>query len=129
VVDFSTATSFDVIGAGGEYVGSVIAPGLALAADALFEHTSRLPRVDLQRPRMTVGKDTTTALQSGLVLGHIAMVEGLLERIKAETHRDATVIATGELAPSFVHAIPAIHHVEPHLTLIGLRLLYELNHE
>jgi type III pantothenate kinase len=129
VVDFSTATSFDVVGADGTYLGSVIAPGLALSAEALFQQTSRLPRVDLAMPRAVVGKDTTSALQSGLVYGHISMVRGMIERIHAETGDSGSVIATGELASLLACQAPEINHLEPHLTLIGLRLIYELNRD
>ncbi|MCC7105713.1 MAG: type III pantothenate kinase [Chloroflexi bacterium] len=129
VVDFTTATTFDIVGHDGAYVGSVIAPGLALSAEALFEHTSRLPRVDLSRPAAAVGRDTASALQSGLIFGHAAMVEGMLVRIQAEIGQRGTVIATGEMAALVAAEVPGISHVEPHLTLIGLRLLHELNHQ
>lgn len=128
VVDFSTATSFDVVGEDGAYLGSVIAPGLAISAEALFQQTSRLPRVDLVRPSRVIGKDTIGALQSGLLLGHVAMVEGVLQRIQAESGRAGTVIATGELATPIACDVPSIDRTEPHLTLIGLRIIYELNH-
>jgi type III pantothenate kinase len=128
VVDFSTATSFDVVGVDGTYMGSVIAPGLTLSAEALFEHTSRLPRVDLMIPRVVVGKDTTSALQSGLVFGHISMVRGMIGRIRSETGLEGSVIATGEFATLVAGEAPEIDHLEPDLTLIGLRLIYELNH-
>jgi type III pantothenate kinase len=129
VVDFSTATSFDIVGADGTYLGSVIAPGLALSAEALFQQTSRLPRVDLAMPRAVVGKDTTSALQSGLVYGHISMVRGMLDRIRGETGLTGIVIGTGEFATLVACHVPEIGHLEPHLTLIGLRLIYELNHD
>jgi type III pantothenate kinase len=129
VVDFSTATSFDVVGADGTYLGSVIAPGLTLSAEALFQQTSRLPRVDLAMPRVVVGKDTITALQSGLVYGHIAMVRGMIDRIRAETGAPGTVIATGEFASLIACQAPEINHLEPDLTLVGLRLIYELNRD
>lgn len=127
VVDLSTATAFDVVGADGTYLGSVIAPGLALSAEALFQQTSRLPRVDLTRPRSTVGKDTTSAVQAGLVYGHIAMVQGMLARIRAETGFGGTVVGTGELATLIAEDVPEMSHIQPHLTLIGLRLIHELN--
>lgn len=129
VVDFSTATSFDVVDADGTYLGSAIAPGLELAAEALFEHTSRLQRVDLMRPSSVIGKDTAGAVQSGLVLGHVAMVEGMIARLRAELGKPCVVVATGELAPLVAREAAGIDRVEPHLTLIGLRLLYELNQE
>lgn len=129
IVDFGTSTTFDVVAADGTYLGSVIAPGLTISAEALFQHTSRLPRVDLLRPRTVVGKDTAAALQSGLLLGHVAMVEGLLARIKDEVGHGSLVVATGELAPLIAREAVGIDRVEPHLTLIGLRVLYDLNQE
>lgn len=127
VLDFGTATSFDVVGADGAYVGAVTAPGLALSAEALFQAASRLHRVDLLRPKCAVGKDSATALQSGIIFGHAAMVEGLLRRIEAETGKPRAVVATGELAPLVAAETHVIDHVEPHLTLTGLRLMHELN--
>jgi type III pantothenate kinase len=127
IVDFGTPTSFDVVAADGAYLGSVIAPGLAVSAEALFQATSRLPRVDLVRPKTVVGKDTASALQSGILLGHVALVEGLLTRIQAEVGEGGQVIATGELAALIARETDAIDRVEPYLTLIGLRHVYELN--
>jgi type III pantothenate kinase len=126
VVDFGTATTFDVVGDDGAYLGSVIAPGLLISAEALFQHTSRLQRVELARPKAVLGKDTASALQSGLLYGHVAMVEGMLSRLQAETG-ESQVVATGELAPLLVRQTSAIDRLEPNLSLIGLRLLYELN--
>ena len=127
VVDFGTPTTFDVVDASGVYLGSVIAPGLGLSAEALFQNTSRLPRVDLVRPRSVVGKDTATALQSGLLFGHAALVDGLIVRIQQEIGQRAVVVATGEIAALIAAETTGINRVEPYLTLIGLRLLYELN--
>ena len=129
VLDFGTATSFDVVGPDGAYLGAATAPGLALSAEALFQAASRLHRVDLVRPKCVVGKDSAAALQSGIILGHIAMVEGMLARIHAETGAASQVIATGELAGLVAAETTIVDHVEPHLSLIGLRLLYELNQE
>lgn len=127
VVDFDTATAFDVIAADGAYVGTVIAPGLALAAEALFQHTSRLQRIELTRPRSVIGRDTLGALLSGAVLGHVALVEGMIARIRAELGSPAIVVATGELAALVAAETTVVDHVEPWLALIGLRLFYELN--
>ena len=126
IVDFGTPTSFDVVGTDGAYLGSVIAPGLAVSAEALFQATSRLPRVDLLRPKSVVGRDTAGALQSGILLGHVALVEGMVARIQAEVG-PSQVIATGELAPLVARETAAINRVEPNLTLMGLRFVYELN--
>ncbi len=129
IVDFGTATTFDVVGDDGSYLGSAIAPGLGLSAEALFERASRLQRVDLVRPKTVVGKDTASALQSGLLYGHLAMVEGMVARIQAELGQRALVVATGEQASLVVREAAGVDRIEPHLTLIGLRLLYELNQE
>jgi len=127
VLDLGTATAFDVVGADGAYLGTAIAPGLAVSAEALFAAASRLHRVDLTRPKGVVGKDSVAALQSGIILGHASMVEGMVARIRAETGSPSKVIATGELAPLLAAETSIVDHLEPHLSLIGLRLLYELN--
>jgi type III pantothenate kinase len=127
VVDCSTATAFDVVGEDVSYLGSALAPGLAVAAEALFQQASRLHRVDLAVPKSVVGKDTTSALQSGLLFGHVALVEGMLARIQREQGWRGTVVATGELAPLITPAAVGIDYLEPNLTLIGLRVLHEMN--
>ncbi len=127
VLDFGTATAFDVVAADGAYLGTAMAPGLALSAEALFQAASRLHRVDLVRPKSVVGKDSASALQSGIILGHTALVEGMVARIRSETGVPSQVIATGELAPLVAAETTVIDHIEPHLSLTGLRLLYELN--
>lgn len=130
VVDLDTATAFDVVAADGSYAGSVIAPGLALGAEALAQRTARLQRVHLVRPKSVIGRDTITALQSGLIYGHVAMVEGIVGRIRAELHAlGAPVIATGDLAPVLAAETSSITGIEPWLTLIGLRLFYNRNLE
>ena len=130
VLDCSaTATSFDVVGGDGAYLGAATAPGLALSAEALFQAASRLHRVDLVRPRCVVGKDSASALQSGIVLGHAAMVDGMVARIRAESGAAGKVIATGELAALVAADTSGGDHIEPHLSLIGLRLLHDLNQE
>jgi type III pantothenate kinase len=127
VVDLDTATAFDVVAADGSYAGTIIAPGLALAAEALFQHTSRLQRVELTRPKAAIGRDTISALLSGAVLGHVAMVEGLVGRIRSELGSPAVVVATGELASLVAGETTVVDRVEPWLSPIGLRLFYELN--
>jgi type III pantothenate kinase len=130
VVDLDTATAFDVVAEDGSYAGSIIAPGLALSAEALAQNTSRLQRVQLSKPAAVVGKDTIGALQSGLVYGHVALIEGLVERIRAEIAQpNAVVVATGELAPLLSGETRCIDRIEPWLSLIGLRLFYERNQE
>jgi type III pantothenate kinase len=127
VVDFETATSFDVVGADGAYTGTIIAPGLALAAEALFQHTSRLQRFEFTHPKAVIGKDTVSALLSGAVLGHVAMIEGLIARVRAELGQPALVVATGELAAFVASETTIIDRIEPWLALVGLRLFHTLN--
>jgi type III pantothenate kinase len=128
VVDFGTATTFDCVSEKGEYVGGAIAPGLQVAAQALFEQTARLPLVELVPPRSVIGKGTVEAVQSGLVLGYASMVDGMVERIAKELGQP-TVIATGGLAPVVIDECRTVDHHEPWLTLEGLRLVFEKNAE
>lgn len=126
VVDFDTATTFDVVAADGSYAGCAIAAGLSVSAEALVQRASLLRRVELVSPgRSAIGRDTASALQAGLFLGHVAMVEGLVGRLRAELG-GATVVATGEQAQAIAAETSAIDRVEPHLSLLGLRLLHEL---
>ncbi len=134
VVDFGTATTFDVITARGEYIGGVIAPGLGISADALFSRTAKLARVDIKRPARTIGTNTNAHLQSGLFYGYIGLVDGILERMLAElrttqpTITDVPkIIATGGLAHMLQDDSKYITTVDDMLTLDGLRLLYERN--
>jgi len=129
VVDFGTATSFDIVGPDGAYLGSATAPGLAVGAEALFAAASGLHRVDLCAPRSVVGKDAATALQAGIVFGHAALVEGMVARIRSETGFGGQVIATGEHAAVGAGHVRCVDHMEPNLTLLGLRLMYDLNRE
>ncbi|MGI8734114.1 MAG: type III pantothenate kinase [Pyrinomonadaceae bacterium] len=128
IVDFGTATTFDVINAKGEYLGGVITPGIMISADALFERAAKLPRVDIKRPQKVVGSSTTTAMQSGLYHGYTALVDGVLRKIIDEvggTGKPPSVIATGGLAPLIATGSEYIEHVDDTLTLDGLRLIYE----
>ena len=128
VVDFGTGTNFDVVSASGEFLGGVIAPGLQISAGALFGRTARLTRVDLQAPRSPIWRSTVEAIQSGLVYGTAGEVDGIVERIRAELGApDATVIATGGLAPVVIPHCRSVDHHAPWLTLHGLRLVYEKN--
>jgi type III pantothenate kinase len=128
VVDFGTGTNFDVVSAAGEFLGGVIAPGLQISAGALFGRTARLTRVDLQAPRSPIGRSTVEAIQSGLIYGTAGEVDGIVDRIRAELGApDATVIATGGLAPVVIPHCRTIDHHAPWLTLHGLRLVYDKN--
>lgn len=128
VVDFGTATTFDAVSEEGEYVGGAIAPGIQISAQALYQQTARLPRVELEAPKAAIGKNTVESLQSGVVFGYAAMVDGMVERISKELG-DPTVIATGGLAPLVLPECRTIDHHEPWLTLEGLRLVFEKNAE
>lgn len=129
VVDFGTATTFDTISTEGDYLGGAIAPGLGIAAEALFSHTARLPRIELVAPPAAIGHNTVHAMQSGLILGYVGLVEGLVARIRAELGGQAKVIATGGLAPALERATSVVEVVDPMLTLEGLRLIYDLNRD
>ena len=127
VVDFGTATSFDVISQNGEYLGGAIAPGVQISAEALVRTTARLPRVAVERPARAIGRNTVQCMQSGLYFGYRSLVEGLLAQIAGELDESASVVATGGLALGVVRDVEGIDHIEPHLTLEGLRILYERN--
>ncbi len=127
VVDFGTATTFDVVTARGEYSGGVIVPGIAISAEALFEKAARLWRVEIKRPDKVVGKTTAGSIQSGLYFGYLALVDGMIDRIVAEIGGKPRVIATGGLAGLFGGGSERIEEVDPLLTLVGLRLIDERN--
>lgn len=128
VVDFGTGTTFDAVSAEGDYLGGAIAPGIGIAAHALFERTAKLPRVELTRPPSAIGRNTTHAIQSGLLFGYVGLVEGMVTRFKAELGPETKVIATGGLAEIIALETDVIDVVDPWLTLHGLRIVYELNH-
>jgi type III pantothenate kinase len=127
VVDFGTATTFDVVSPKPEYLGGVIAPGIGIAADALFERAAKLPRVDIARPDRVVGRNTVGAIQSGLVYGYIGLVEGLIARIKAEVGWPCRVIATGGFAPLVANESGVIDVLDDALVLEGLRIIHGRN--
>ena len=127
VIDLGTATTFDAVSAAGEYVGGAIAPGLLTSVEALSRYTARLPRVEMARPPRAIGTNTLTAMQSGIILGHACMVEGMVRRIAAELGGDPRVIATGGLCQVIAEEVPLIHTADKNLTLKGLKLVYDLN--
>lgn len=127
VVDFGTATTFDAITKQGEYLGGVICPGIGISADALFQRAARLPRVDVRKPPAVIGQTTVTSMQSGLFFGYVAMVDGIVARMREELAggADAMCIATGGMADVIAGESNAIQRVEPDLTLQGLRLIWQ----
>ncbi len=127
VVDFGTATTFDCISAGGEYIGGVIVPGIGISLEALFQTASKLPRVEIVRPKSVIGKNTIHCMQSGILFGYVCMVDGMVERIRAEMGEEAYVIATGGIAERLAPESRTIQKVDRYLTLQGLRILYEMN--
>jgi type III pantothenate kinase len=126
-VDFGTATTFDVISAAGEYIGGVICPGIGISADALFQRAARLPRVDVRKPPSIIGQTTVTSMQAGLFFGYVSMVDGIVQRIRAELPSGdrAICIATGGMAGVLSNETSVIQQVEPDLTLIGLKLIWQ----
>jgi type III pantothenate kinase len=128
VVDFGTATNFDVVSADGDYIGGAIAPGVQLALEALTSRAARLSAVELVVPEHAIGKTTIACVQSGALLGYVGLVEGLLARITRELGATPTVIATGGLGAIFAEQSPAIDSFEPNLTLDGLRLIFDRLH-
>ncbi len=127
VLDFGTATTFDVIDAEGSYCGGVIAPGVNLSLEALHMAAAQLPRVAIGRPRTVIGKATVPAMRSGIYLGYVSMIEGLTARIQGEFGQPMTVIATGGLASLFTEATDVIHHLDHDLTLRGLCEIHRRN--
>ncbi|MES1205967.1 MAG: type III pantothenate kinase [Pseudomonadota bacterium] len=127
VVDFGTATTFDVVTPRAEYAGGIIAPGLIVSADALYSRTAKLPRVEITRPRTAIGKNTVASIQAGLVFGYAGLVDALVTRIRQEIDFTPRVVATGGLAPLVAAESSTIEECDDMLTLDGLRLLYERN--
>ena len=127
VVDFGTSTNFDVVSERGEFLGGALAPGIEISVDALASRAAQLLKVQLVRPRSVIGKNTVESLQSGIIYGFAAQIDGIVERIVAELGPSTTVIATGGLAPVVLEECRHIDVHEPWLTLIGLRLVFERN--
>ncbi len=129
VIDFGTATTFDVVDETGNYIGGVIAPGINLSLEALHRAAAKLPRVDVAKPPVVIGRTTVECMQAGVFWGYVGLIEGIVSRIKAEYRRPMTVLGTGGLAGLFAEATGAIDHVEPDVTLHGLWLIHQRNME
>ena len=127
IVDFGTATTFDVVTADAKFIGGVIAPGLTISAEALFARAARLPRVDLRKPDHVIGTNTVVNMQSGIYYGYLGLVDGILARVKREVPDLKHVIATGGLAPLFAEESEHIELVDAELTMKGLKIIYERN--
>jgi type III pantothenate kinase len=127
IVDFGTATTFDVVSKKGEYLGGVITPGIGISADALFSRTARLPRVDVRKPPRVLATNTVNSVQSGLYYGYLGLIDGILERLIAELGENVTVVATGGLASLMGSGSKYIREIDDLLTLAGLRIIYERN--
>jgi type III pantothenate kinase len=127
VVDFGTATTFDVISPRGEYIGGAIAPGVVIATEALFERAAKLPRVDLVLPESSIGRTTVTSMQAGILYGYAGLVDGMVERMRAELDFEPRILATGGLASTLATCADTIEDVDDYLTLEGLRLIHGRN--
>jgi len=127
ITDLGTATTFDVVSREGDYLGGVIAPGIKTAAEALFTRAAMLPRVELVRPKQTIGTNTISAIQSGLIFGYVGLIEGIVARLQKELGGKALVVVTGGYAELMAQETTVIDKVNPDLTLIGLRLIYLMN--
>lgn len=128
IIDFGTATTFDYVSQEGSYVGGAIAPGVLISCEALFQKTSKLPRVEpLVRPTGAIGRDTVGSMNVGIIYGYAGLVDGIVNRMKKESGEEVTVVATGGLAPLICDVAETIDHVEEFLTLEGLMLIFERN--
>ena len=124
IVDFGTATTFDVVSERGEFLGGAITPGIAISLDALFNQTSKLPKVELVRPKKVIGKNTVSVMQAGIYYGYVGLVDGIVSRMKTELQQEATVVATGGFSSLLAPSSETIDHVSGNLTLEGLKIIY-----
>lgn len=127
VIDFGTATTFDAVSKKGEYLGGAIAPGIEISAEALFEVAAKLSKVDLEAPQSVIGKNTRSSMQAGIILGHAGLVDSIIRRMKDEMKNDAKVVATGGLAELIAPNCQTNLEVNPLLTLVGLKKIYDRN--
>ncbi len=129
VVALGTATAFDTVSKDGEYLGGAVAPGIAIAAEALYTRTSALPRVELLRPKKAIGTNTLAAMQSGIIFGYAGLIDGVVARIQKELGEKATVVATGGYASVIAKETKVINKVNPNLTLIGIKVIHDMNRD
>lgn len=129
VIDFGTATTFDVIDKSGNYLGGAICPGLNISAEALFSRTAKLPKVEISKPKKIIGRTTVSSIQSGLFYGYMSMIEGIVTRMKEEIGKVASIVATGGISLLLAPECPFIDDVDEDLTLKGLYIIYDKNRE
>ena len=127
VIDLGTATTFDAVSKAGEYLGGVIAPGMMISAEALFQRTAKLPRVEIKEPPEVIGRSTVTAMQSGIYFGYLGLIEKIVSILETELGDNTTTIATGGLSALMAKGTSKIQHVEPDLIMEGLKILFEMN--
>jgi type III pantothenate kinase len=127
VVAMGTATAFDTISADGDYLGGAVAPGMAIAAEALYTRTAALPRVELARPKKAIGSNTPSAMQSGIIFGYAGLIDGIVGRIQEELGKKATVVATGGYAPIIARETKTVDEVNLDLTLLGVKIIHDMN--
>lgn len=127
VIDLGTATTFDAVSAKGEYLGGIIAPGIMISAEALFQRAAKLPRVEIKEPPEVIGRNTVSAIQSGIFYGYLGLIEKIVSLLKEQQGNSTITIATGGLAPLISKGTSCIQHTEPDLILHGLQILYDMN--
>lgn len=127
VIDLGTATTFDAISVKGEYLGGIIAPGIGISAEALFQRAAKLPRVEIKEPPEVIGRNTVAAMQSGIFYGYLGLIEKIIELVRKDLGEETKTIATGGVAPLIIQRSTAIQHYEPDLILNGLQLLFDMN--
>lgn len=127
VIDLGTATTIDAVSEKGEYLGGIIAPGILVSAEALFQRTAKLPRVEVREPPEVIGRNTVSAIQSGIFYGYLGLIEKIVSLAQEQLGENTVTVATGGLASLIATRTPRIHHVEPDLTMEGLQILYDMN--